>query len=345
VNTTRFSESILIVGPSWVGDMLMAQSLFKALKQDNATCHIDVLASEWSEGLLKRMPEVRHVIVHDFAHGQFAWKERQELGISLRKHDYDRAIVLPNSWKSALVPYWANIPQRTGFTGELRYGLLTDRRDLDKLLLPKTVDRFVALGLDKSDERIGSFLPAPQLSPKPVLPEMLARLGIEYQADRPVLALCTGAEYGPSKRWPLEYFAEVAQQKISEGWQVWLFGSHKDTEINQRVNTLTGHQCVDLTGCTQLEEAVDLLALTQAVVANDSGLMHVASALDRPLVAVYGSSNPYMTPPLRKNACTDIVYQGLKCSPCFKRTCKYKHMDCLRTITPEQVLHLLEKYN
>ncbi len=338
------TPAILIVGPAWVGDMVMAQSLFKVLKREHPGVAIDVLAPLWSDGLLRRMPEVRNPIAHSIQHGQWAWRERLQMGKQLRSHCYQQAIVLPNSWKSALIPFWANIPRRTGYRGEYRYGLLNDIRDLTKWLLPQTVEQFVALGLPPGDPRIGKQYPKPLLSPGNV--ELaLQRLHLK-RPTQPLLALCPGAEYGPAKCWPLEYYAIVAKQKIADGWEVWIFGSDKDAAIGKRIATLVnGDQnegstaetsCVNLCGQTTLPEAVDLMSLATTIVTNDSGLMHVAAALDKPLIALYGSSDPRKTPPLKSDA--QILHLGLNCSPCFQRTCPLKHLKCLREIRPERVL-------
>lgn len=331
---TNSKTAILVVGPSWVGDLVMAQSLFKVLHRESTGVHLDVLAPTWSEGLLKRMPEVRHFIPLALTHGQWGWRERLQLGRQLREGHYQQAIVLPNSWKSALIPFWAKIPQRTGYVGEMRYGLLNDIRRLNRWELPKTVEQFAALGLPADDPRRGKLIPQPLLSPgNPEL--ILRRLNLSFPTQ-PVLALCPGAEYGPAKQWPLEYYAQVATQKLAEGWQVWILGSPKDTATGARIAYLAGNGSFNLCGQTSLSEAVDLMALAQVVVSNDSGLMHVAAALGKSLIALYGSSDPRQTPPLKMDA--QILYLGLKCSPCFQRTCPLQHLKCLREITPAQVL-------
>lgn len=331
---------ILIVGPAWVGDMLMAQSLLRLLKHEQPEVEIDVLAPTWSAGLLERMPEIRHFITHKIAHGQLAWPVRYQLGRQLKGH-YQQAIVLPNTWKSALIPFWAKIPRRTGYVGEMRYGLLNDIRKLDKKRLSKTVDQFIALGLPKEDIRQGKSTFYPQLFPRS--PELLLQR-FNLSRTQPVLAICPGAEYGPAKRWPLEYFVQVAKAKIGEGWQVWLFGADtwKDKTIGARIQALVGESCVDLCGKTQLWEAIDLLALARVVLSNDSGLMHIAAALSKPLVALYGSSSPDMTPPLTNKAY--ILYLRLDCSPCFERSCPLGHLECLRTLMPQPVLEILKNY-
>lgn len=320
--------------------MLMAQSLFNVLKRQHPEVQIDVFAPIWSEGLLQRMPEIHHTIVHHLEHRQLLWKERKHWGRQLANQGYQQAIVLPNTWKSALVPYWANIPVRTGYTGEFRYGLLNDRRPKNPLVLRRTVDQYVALGYPTDKQRFDSP-PLPRLSPGN--PEhILAQLHLE-KPRQPLLALCPGAEYGVAKRWSPDAFAEVAQAKLDAGWQVWVFGSAKDQAIGDYIVQATNQHphCINLCGSTQLAQAVDLLALSTAVVSNDSGLMHIAAALNKPLVAIFGSSDPNKTPPLKPDA--EIVYLNLSCSPCFKRTCRYQHTNCLNHITPQMVLDRLDK--
>ena len=334
------SADVLVVGPAWVGDMVMAQSLFKWLKLRDPTHNIDVLAPPWSQPLLNRMPEVRHAIVLDVGHGVLGLGVRWRLGRQLRGR-YAQAIVLPNSFKSALVPFVAGIAVRTGFLGELRWGLLSDVRPLDKKRLPRTVDRFLALGLPShkstspaSDDAI--LCPVPRLS---VLPQQavatLEKRGIAL-ADRPMLVLCPGAEYGPAKCWPADSFAALAKIMVQRGWLVVVCGSPKEVALGNQISSQTGEQCLNLAGKTTLEEVVDILSLATCVVSNDSGLMHVASALDRPVVALFGSSDPTHTPPLGNH--TRILSLGLKCAPCFQRICPEQHFNCMNNMTVEQVL-------
>lgn len=333
------TEQVLVIGPSWVGDMILAQSLFKLLKQERPGVQIDVAAPAWTLPLLERMPEVRKGIPLPFRHGKFDLMARIRIGRELRSKHYDQAILLTNSMKSAILPFFANIPQRTGFLGEFRYVLLNDIRPLDKARLPKTVDRFAALGLGVND--------TPPVLPEPALAasreNAYAALGKLDQAvpQGPVLALCPGAEYGPAKRWPAEYFAEVATWALAENWEVWLFGSGKDVEVTRQINALSGYRCLDLGGRTTLAEAIDLMALSTAAITNDSGLMHVAAALDLPLIALFGSSDPHHTPPMKADA--DILYLGLSCSPCFKRECPLGHFKCMRDMKPESVIEMLQK--
>ncbi|MCE8029922.1 lipopolysaccharide heptosyltransferase II [Halomonas daqingensis] len=324
---------ILVVGPSWVGDMVMAQSLFMTLKQDQPGCRIGVVAPGWSQPILERMAEVDEVASLDVGHGEFGWSIRRALAGRLRGR-FDRAIVLPRSWKSALVPFLARIPRRTGFTGEQRYGLLNDRRELDKTLLDQTVKRFVALGLTAEEARRGDFaIPRPRLRvDSDNLDELRTRLGL---TTRPAVGMMPGAEYGPAKQWPLGHFRELAERLVDEGFEVRVMGGPKDIAVGAAI--AEGLPYVhNLCGQTRLADAVDLLADCQQVVTNDSGLMHVAAAVGTRVHALYGSSSPAYTPPLTDRA--EIHTLGLGCSPCFERTCPLGHTNCLVQLSPQRVL-------
>jgi len=330
-------KKCLIIGPSWVGDMVMAQSLFIVLKEQNPTLQIDVMAPSWSAALLERMPEVSEILDMPLGHGQLQLKQRYQLGKSLRSRHYDQAILLPNSLKSALLPFWANIAQRTGYLGEMRYGLLNDIHKLDKSVLSMTVQRFVALaGTQRIDIK---DIPVPAL--KVDADKITYALNkFKLNTQQAVLSLCPGAEYGPAKQWPAEHYAALAQEKIAQGWQVWIFGSEQDQTIGAQIKQLLSEQAVNLCGQTQLAEAIDLMSLSKAVVSNDSGLMHMAAALSVPVVGVYGSSDPGFTPPLGNNSA--MVSLNLQCSPCFKRVCPLGHTHCLQNLMPDKVLDALD---
>lgn len=312
--------------------MMMAQSLFLLLKENTPDCRIDVLAPGWSLPLLAHMPEVSEAIGSPFQHGEASLRKRYLLGKSLRDRHYDQAIILPNSMKSALLPYWARIPLRTGFVGEMRYGLVNDARKLDREALPKTVMRFASLGLP-ANQQLSDKIPSPRLETdeKSVSSTLAAfNLGIN---DAPVLALCPGAEYGPAKQWPAKHFAQLANDRLQQGWQVWLLGSDKDMEICTNIDLATRGRCENLAGKTELGQVIDLMSRASAIVSNDSGLMHIAAALDIPLIAIYGSSDPGFTPPLSEKVA--VLSLSLSCSPCFKRRCPLNHLDCLNKLEPE----------
>ena len=324
------AERILVVGPAWVGDMVIAQALFELLQQSGPVV-LDVLAPAWSGPLLARMPQVRRAISLPLDHGELGLLARRSLGRSLRG-EYDRAIVLPRSWKSALVPFFAGIPRRTGWRTEMRYGLLNDLRPLDRQRYDQTVKRFIALGLPA-----GATLPEP---PRPRLAvdadnaaELRRRLGLGTDA----VALMPGAAYGPAKCWPLEHYAELARRIRAAGQEVWVLGSAAERAAGEAITSGAGMH--NLCGETSLVDTVDLLAQATAAVTNDSGLMHVAAAAGTRVIAIYGSSSPAFTPPLTD--AREILYLDLDCSPCFARECPLGHLNCLRGIGPEEVWRAL----
>jgi heptosyltransferase-2 len=316
--------------------MVMAQSLFKVLKQNQPALEITVLAPAWSRALLERMPEVDHNLESPFRHGELSLAARYRFARQLRTR-FDQAIVLPNSFKSALIPLFAGIPRRVGWQGEMRGLLLTDSRRLDPRCYPLMVQRFVALGLPP-----GAPLPScpgPRLRVDRRQAELTAQqLGLD--AGQRILAICPGAEFGDAKQWPLEHYARLCDMAVAAAWQVWLLGSANDREaaasVITRLEPVTGKSCFNLTGQTTLEQVIDLLSLAGGMVSNDSGLMHIGAAVATPLVALYGSTSPDFTPPLAdrvKSLTTDI-----SCRPCFKRQCPLGHKRCLTEISPNQVL-------
>jgi len=326
------TEQVLVVGPSWVGDMVMAQSMFKALK-DSLDCQIDVLAPSWSGAILARMPEVRDFLVMSVGHGQLKLAKRWHIANQLR-NKYDRAYVLPNSFKSALIPFWAGIPKRIGWLGEMRFGLLTEARRLSKSRYPKMVERFVALAHPNrvKDMSYGFTPPTLQASAKGV--DAVKR---KFMLDmtKPVLALFPGAEFGTAKRWPAKYYAQIAKQRATAGWAVWMLGSVKDMLIADEIQSLSDGSCIDLVGQTSLSEALDLISMIDVAVTNDSGLLHITSALQKPVIAIYGPTDPKFAPPLNEKA--KILYSDKDCSPCKKRACPLKHNKCMLETTPNAV--------
>jgi heptosyltransferase-2 len=332
---------VLVVGPSWVGDMVMAQSLYKLLRQRNAAAEIHVVAPPWSLPVLERMAEVTRGIELKVGHGELGLGRRRALALQLRAEHYTHAIVLPRSAKAALVPWLAGVPRRTGFRGEWRYGLLNDVRRLDERL-DQTVKRFVALGLAR-DETMPESLPT---GLRPRLRSDLAnfeRLRCEYALapGAPLVALMPGAEYGPAKRWPTAHYGVVAAVLANEGADVLVLGSAKESVLGEEVVAAAANPRVrNLCGRTTLADVVDLLAAADVAVSNDSGLLHVAAAAGAPVVALYGSSSPTFTPPLTDAAA--VVSIELQCSPCFARECPLGHLRCLKDLGPTTVLQAIE---
>ena len=341
------TKKILVVAPAWIGDMIMANTLLQILTQQHPETIIDVLAPPTTAPLISRMSHVRQVILLPATHKELKLKARYQLAKKLRAEHYEQAIVLPNTIKSALIPWLARISQRTGWLGEKRYLLLNDIHHEPKRF-PRLVQRYVALAFaapvknhSEIPLEIFEHLPNPRLTVDLNNQQHLQHT-FKLSSTQPILALCPGAEYGSAKRWPVEHFAKLAQLTLSMGWQVIILGGPKDVGLGAEINAQARQCCIDLTGKTSLLDAVDLLASAHAVVSNDSGLMHVAAALQKPLIAIYGSSSPIYTPPLDKNS--KILYLAIRCSPCFKRECPLvgdDYLRCLLDITPEKVAHAL----
>ncbi|EEX49523.1 lipopolysaccharide heptosyltransferase II [Pasteurella dagmatis] len=339
---------ILIIGPSWVGDMMMSHSLYQVLKQQYPACEIDVMAPNWCKPLLARMPEVRNAITMPIGHGAFALGERYRLGKALR-NQYDMAIVLPNSLKSAFIPFFAKIPLRRGWKGESRYIFLNDIRN-NKKDYPMMVQRYIALGFEKGAVPKAADLPRP-------VPYLT--INSEEQAEtlkkfekqtaltehRPSIGFCPGAEFGPAKRWPHYHYAKLAEMLIQQGYAIRLFGSAKDNEVSEDIRQALPqnlrHYCINLAGQTSLNEAVDLIANCVAVVSNDSGLMHIAAAVKRPLVALYGPTSPTYTPPLSDKAIIIRLIEGGLIKVRKGKDSAEGYHQSLIDIQPERVLEKL----
>jgi len=332
------TQRILIIAPSWIGDTVAAQPLFMRLQQRYPGVIIDALAPPWVAAVLHAMPEITgEVLDNPFAHGQLRLKERWQLARQLKARNYDAAYVLPNSLKSALIPVFAGIPKRVGFTGEARYGLINLRHTLDEKATPLQVERYAILA-EAPHAALPRPLPFPKLSiDAAATAGALQRLALSG-LPAPVI-FCPGAEFGPAKRWPEKHFAALARQLGAQGIPVWLLGSKKDAAVGDEIVRLSGGKnegaARNLCGVTNLAQAVHLLAIARHVVTNDSGLMHVAAALGTPLTALFGSSSPGYTPPLSDKA--QVISLKLDCSPCFKRECPLGHLDCLNKIEPERV--------
>ncbi|TYG34552.1 lipopolysaccharide heptosyltransferase II [Lonepinella koalarum] len=365
--------NILIIAPSWVGDMMMSHSLYQTLKQQYPDCQIDVLAPNWCKPLLARMPEVRNALTMPIGHGAFSLGERYKIGKALR-NQYNMAIVLPNSLKSAFIPLFAKIPVRRGWKGESRYCLLNDLRS-NKHDYPMMVQRYVALGYEKGKIPTAQNLniPTPYLTvdesavqkTKEILltipngivrgfapvasnveiPTEFSTAQFALAENRPAIGFCPGAEFGPAKRWPHYHYAKLAERLIEQGYSIRLFGSNKDVEVGEQIRLSLPeslqHYCVNLAGQTELNQAVDLIADCTAMVTNDSGLMHIAAAVGRPLVAVYGPTSPEYTPPLSDKAVIIRLIKGGLIKIRKGADSAEGYHQSLIDITPEMVLEKL----
>ena len=331
------SDRVLVIAPSWVGDAILSEPLIARLRAAGIERPIDVIVPPWCGPVYARMRGIGRIIDNPAAHGRLAWRARRALGVSLRAAAYTHAYVLPNTWKSALVPYFARIRHRIGYVGEARYGLLTDARRLDRRTLPQLVARYAALA---PPQLAASDVGAPRLvaNDDNIRAAMVA---LRLSIAQPVAILCPGAEFGPAKRWPAEHFAALARRLASDGYAIWVLGSPNDRAAAAALVAAlpaSAAGVIDLTGRTDLGTAIDLLSIASLVVSNDSGLMHAAAAVGAPLVALFGSSSPAYTPPLSPTA--RIAKIDIACSPCFKRECPLGHFRCMRDLSPELVYNL-----
>jgi heptosyltransferase II len=339
-------QSILIIAPNWIGDAVSTQPLLANLKALYPNSKIDVLASSWVAPIYRACAEVHEVIEAKFEHQKLQWHLRKQLAKEIESKKYQACFVLPNSFKSALIPWLANIPFRIGYRGELRLGLINLALDNpSKISRPPMVEHYLALSqLLKEDEVTSSIKAIPRLDVCNT-----AKQSVEHKLENArinadsIYVLCPGAEYGPSKRWPTEHFAVLAQNLIAQNPsnQIILLGSKSDNPLAQEVITQAKNadHIHNWCGNTSLDEAIALIRMSKAVVSNDSGLMHIAAALQIPQVAIFGSSDPAHTPPLSDRA--KVMWLNMSCSPCHKRVCPLSHLRCLKDILPGQVLDTL----
>ncbi len=334
---------ILVIAPNWIGDAVMSQPLLAAIKASHPHAVINVLATPWVAPVYRACSEVAELIEADLRHGQLQWGLRRALAAQIKKRNYASCYVLPNSLKSALIPWLANIPVRIGYQGELRRFFLTET----KANSPKTqripmVEHYANLGAPSRNS--DAAIRVPQLTPTvSALESARSRLQAASIQTNALVVLCPGAEYGPSKRWPAAHFAALAQSilKANPTASVVLLGSPSDRAISDAIVSSTAFEdrIFNWCGTTSLDEAIAIIGMCSKVVSNDSGLMHIGAALQVPQVAIFGSSDPNHTPP--NSAKAVIISLQLPCSPCHQRECPLGHLNCLNQISPERVFAAL----
>lgn len=300
MSTTR--TGYLVIGPTWVGDLIMAQCLFKALKRKHPDWRLDVTGLGWAMDLLERMPEVDNAILADIPHGQLGLGQRWRIGRQLRSHGYQQAFITSRSLKSALIPWFAGVPRRTAYRGELRRGIVNDIRTMNKTDLTLKQQQYAALSLEPDeDPRKALDIEYPSLIVDQVNRDRLIQQH-NLQTQRPIIALAPGAAYGPAKRWPPARFATLASELVDQGHDCWIFGSRGDADIGQQIAQAAPDHVVNFCGKTRLADVIDLISLAQTAVSNDSGLMHIAAAVIPHVIGLYGPTPPDHTPPLAKHA-------------------------------------------
>jgi heptosyltransferase-2 len=332
----------LVIAPQWIGDAVMSEPLMRALCQREE--RLTVLALPWVAPVYRSMPSVAEVIEAPFQHGGLQWRERRAMASRL-KGQFDCAYVLPNSLKSALLPWMAGIRRRVGRLGELRYGLINVRwPNPPRGVRPPMVDFYMALAAE-TGAASGHTRPGPPVEPRLQIDPTVAQAAMQRHGltARAYGVFAPGAEFGPAKRWPAKHYAELATRL---GGTVVLLGSPKEAQDAQAIAAAVAPDAarvVNLIGQTTLAEAFGLIAQSGWMVSNDSGLMHVAAAIQVPQVAVFGSSSPLHTPPLSPRARVlwlkeDPSYKpALDCAPCFERTCPLGHLRCLNDLTSDRV--------
>jgi heptosyltransferase-2 len=325
----------LVISPNWIGDAVMAQPLLQLLRRQHPDRPIDVLAPPSVAPVWRAMKEVSEVLETPFRHGPLQLRERWKYGKVLGKRGYVDSYVLPNTLKYALIPWFAGIPKRVGYKGEMRYGLVNQMHH--DTVPPLPMVPFYAALASSTD-----LVPRPAMQVgRAAIDAVCLRLGIA--AARPLVVFAPGAEFGPAKRWPARHFAALAQAIIAQdaGAQIALLGSPKDKAACDEIIEITGSaNMFNVAGATSLSEAIALIAHASAVVANDSGLLHVASALNRPVIALYGPTDPDHAPPFSDMARSMSL--RLECSPCRQRECPLGHQDCMQKMLPASVWHELK---
>ncbi|HEX7647067.1 MAG TPA: lipopolysaccharide heptosyltransferase II [Noviherbaspirillum sp.] len=327
---------MLVISPNWIGDAVMAQPLLRLLKDKHPERPIDVLAPAWVAPVWRAMREVDTVLEAPFRHGALQLGERRAYAKTLKARGYADAYVLPNTLKFALIPWLAGIPRRVGYKGEMRYGLINVMHHDDPDAPRPMVSFYSALAdVPKRDVPPPSALPRPSLSiADEVVGQVLMKLNLRF--NDPLFAFAPGAEFGSAKRWPAAHFAELANKILADrpNAQVLLLGSSKDAQVCEEIVRLAPG-VISLAGITSLGEAIALIAKAEAMVSNDSGLLHIASALNRPIVAIYGPTDPNHAPPFSDKA--KSIWLGIDCAPCKQRECPLGHHNCMRGISAEMV--------
>ncbi|ASK78053.1 lipopolysaccharide heptosyltransferase II [Paraphotobacterium marinum] len=340
-------KSILIIAPAWLGDLVMSHALLKKLKREQ-TVQLDLAVPNWLVPVAKRIPEIRNIISIPFKHKELKVYKRYLFSKSLRTYHYDQVIVIPKTFKSALLAYWSHVPLRTGWVGEQRYFLLNDlRKNMKKVHL--NVNRYLQLGEKKNSALLNDPIPEkyyPKLMVnKKNLNHLVKKFNIPLETD--VIAICPGASGGEAKKWPKKYFSELIKDLIKKDFKILILGAPSDQarcdEIYNSINESQKDSVINLCGSTSLEDLIDILSLCKTAVSNDSGNLFVAAAVGINVVAIYGPTTPDYTPPLTKKA--KILHTDISCRPCHEKVCPLKHHKCMEELFPKMVSQAVLNFN
>jgi heptosyltransferase-2 len=332
------ARPILIVPYMWIGDFVRCHSVVRVLRERFPNRPVDMLANPLNAPLADYMPGVRQAVISELPRGRIAWARQRELAARLRANDYGCVLVMPRTWKSALAPWLAGIPERVGFVGEGRFILLNDAR-WGESRLPRMIDQCAALALPRGSE-IPKQWPVPELRVSAgEIAAWRARRGLDE--GRPVVALAPGA-VGPSKRWTTEGFAAVATELGRRGMAVWVLGGPREQELAGELARQSGGATRDLTG-TDLRDAILALAAAKLAISNDSGLLHVAAAIGTQTIGIFGPTSPWHWAPLNPIAAIVETMTEVPCRPCHKPVCAVRHHRCMRDIAATQVLDAADR--
>lgn len=293
-SSARPDSPVLIVPYMWIGDFVRVHSVIRLLKERWPNRPIDVLTSSLCAPILDYLPGVRKGIVADLPRRRLPFSQYSALGKRLAQEHYGTALIMPRTWKSALAPFLAGIPQRTGFAGELRFLLINDMR-FGERELERMIDCFVALATPKNESPPETW-PLPSVEvPREQVENWLSRNGLR-KSGRPVVAMAPGA-VGPGKAWPPQNYAELARQLAEHGADIWVLGGPAERDIAAMIAATGGPSVSNLTG-NDLRNAIVALAAADLAVTNDSGLMHISAAIGTPTVAIFGPTSPRLWAPL-----------------------------------------------
>ena len=329
------NKKFLVIMPAWIGDTLMSQSLIIKLKLDYPDSIIDVVIRPDIEILVNLMPQINNKYILDIKHGEFGLSKRINLAKKLKRNKYTTSFILQNSFKSALIPWLANIPERIGYLTEFRYFLINKGFKYTKFE-KSMVERYLNLINQKYNINLRPNLKTNNSFKKKNLEEY------GFNSERKNIILCPDAEYGNAKKWPLNHWIDLANL-YNSNYNIIFLG--KDISVNENIKERCKSNSVkSFIGKTNLNDVVNLLSIADLVVSNDSGLMHIAGAVNCKIIALYGSSSPFYTPPLISSDSGEVIYKNLDCSPCFERECPLKHLNCLREISAQEVFKVSLNY-
>jgi len=326
------TSPILIVPYMWIGDFVRCHSVVKLLKQRFPDRPVDMLATTLCAPLADYMPGLRQAIVADLPRGRLALAQQRSLAQRFKREGYGSVLVMPRTWKSALAPFFAGIPQRIGFVGEGRFILINELR-FGERELPRMVDRCAALALP-AGAKMPDGWPQPELRVPTAAAEAWRRERGLSPDSRPVVALAPGA-VGPSKRWPSAAYGELCRRLLAAGLAVWVLGGPGEKALASEI--VGDSEARDLTG-HDLRDAILALASAAVAVSNDSGLLHVAAAVGTPSIGIFGPTSPWHWAPLNPLAATIAAQSELPCRPCHKPVCRLGHHRCMRDIPADDVL-------